>query len=468
MKPMIAFWVLAVSTLLERWAWSGYRASLVLDLVDLGWGDDAKAYSNYGTAALVYFFPLLVAPVLTSLSREKSAIRFGLLVSGIAYLILGITRDAGFMVAGFLALAFGRSLVLNILPSFIATINSAYGNRNDLDTWMTRLYMFSNAGSFLGPVVAGVIYYWRGDYRLAYLVSASASVISLALVHLFCAHWRAPLVEVKSVSVNATPTRGSYAVVTLLTVTAFSVIFWSGFEMRSGPLNEFAKTSVDRWVAGIDIPAAGFQAANPLFVVALAGLFDYLWRTLDSRRRAHPISPLSKQASGLLFLSVGFWTLYFVQPAVDAVDAPKVSWHVLVLVYLFHTIGELLMEPIGQSLVLRLAPRHWQTFFLSVWNASTGLASVLAAIYAQTWKDPSPAMWFGLGLLTLLAAVLLFVVSQFLTGKCQELLFERRPGGTETQGIAKELHDVTYPHPYGDGGAHQPAHCPGAGEKARE
>src|SRR4051812_11548986 len=48
MNPVKAFWVLAGATLLERWAWSGLRAVLVLCLVgSASWTVDAATDTNY-------------------------------------------------------------------------------------------------------------------------------------------------------------------------------------------------------------------------------------------------------------------------------------------------------------------------------------------------------------------------------------------------------------------------------------
>jgi POT family proton-dependent oligopeptide transporter len=371
--------------------------------------------------------PLFIAPALRSLRREKAAAQVGLVANTVAYLILALSSETAALVVGFVILGVGRALVLNVLPSLVATINATRGNRNDLDTWMTRLYMFSNAGSFIGPAIAGALVIWRVDYRLIFLISALASAGCLICVSVFCSRWHPGLVEGNDAAwpAGAPPGQGNYAIVTLLVVTAFSVIFWAGFETKSGPLNEFAEESVDRSVGDFVIPTGWFQSVSPFFVVLLAWLFDYMWRKLDSRRRENPVSPLAKQAAGLAILSGGFWVLYWAQPeSFDADDPVKMSWQLLVFVYLLHTIGELLLEPIGQSLVLKLAPRAWQTFFLSVWNASTAAASLVAGMYQLWWHGPGPAMWFGIGCVTLLAAVALFVLSPILTSKCRRLIFE--------------------------------------------
>ena len=50
----------------------------------------------------------------------------------------------------------------------------------------------------------------------------------------------------------------------------------------------------------------------------------------------------------------------------------------IVFTYMFHTIGELFLSPIGLSMVSAIAPVKLASLLMGVWLAGTGFANLLA------------------------------------------------------------------------------------------
>ncbi|MBD2798704.1 MFS transporter, partial [Xenorhabdus sp. 18] len=50
----------------------------------------------------------------------------------------------------------------------------------------------------------------------------------------------------------------------------------------------------------------------------------------------------------------------------------------IVFTYLFHTLGELFLSPVGLSMVSALAPVKLASLLMGVWLAGTGFANLLA------------------------------------------------------------------------------------------
>ncbi len=148
----------------------------------------------------------------------------------------------------------------------------------------------------------------------------------------------------------------------------FTAVFWSFFELAGSALNVFTDENVDKRVFGSEIPASVFQAVNALFIVLFAPLFSFMWGWLY-RRGIEPAAPF-KFSIGLLLLGVGFLILDAGRGvAVDGV-MPLIF---LIIMYLFHTLGELSLSPVGLSLVTKLAPARIVGFMMGFWFLSSAI-----------------------------------------------------------------------------------------------
>lgn len=102
-----------------------------------------------------------------------------------------------------------------------------------------------------------------------------------------------------------------------------------------------------------EIPAGWFQIFNSLFIICLAPAFSKLWEKKISWMDSGPI----KFALGLTLLGIGFAILAFGAMSIpDGAKTASVSIFWLIAAYLFHTLGELCISPVGLSYVSKLAP----------------------------------------------------------------------------------------------------------------
>lgn len=130
----------------------------------------------------------------------------------------------------------------------------------------------------------------------------------------------------------------------------FVIFFWAAFEQAGASLTFFAEEQTDRNLFGTEIPASFFQSINAILIVILAPLFVFIWTYLG-QRNWEPSSP-TKQAFGLLFLSLGYLVIAFGVKGLD--PSIKVSMMWLFSLYLLHTIGELCLSPIGLARAIGL------------------------------------------------------------------------------------------------------------------
>ncbi len=102
-----------------------------------------------------------------------------------------------------------------------------------------------------------------------------------------------------------------------------------------------------------EVPAGWFQIFNSLFIICLAPAFSKLWSKNFSWLRSGPI----KFALGLTLLGLGFAILALGASSIpQGAETAKISMFWLIAAYLFHTLGELCISPVGLSYVSKLAP----------------------------------------------------------------------------------------------------------------
>jgi proton-dependent oligopeptide transporter, POT family len=193
-------------------------------------------------------------------------------------------------------------------------------------------------------------------------------------------------------------------------VAFFVIFFWMGFEQAGGTMTLFADTQTDRHAFGFEVPASWFQSINPLGIVLLGPLFSSLWTWLDRSRFALP-DP-AKQGLGMVVLGLGFVVMVVAQRRAEALGPVGPHW--LAIVYLLHTIGELMLSPVGLSLVSHAAPARLLGLLMGVWLMAIGVANYLAgALEGLLAGSGIPLYVFLLGS-SLGAGVLLLLLTPWL------------------------------------------------------
>ncbi|HEX8288847.1 MAG TPA: oligopeptide:H+ symporter [Pyrinomonadaceae bacterium] len=166
-------------------------------------------------------------------------------------------------------------------------------------------------------------------------------------------------------------------VIAVLFVAA--AIFWSAFEQAPTSLNLFARDFTERNIGSFEVPATWFQSINSAFIIILAPVFAALWTYLG--RRGSDISSPAKFALGLLFAGVGFLIMIFAaNVVVGSNGALKVSAFWLTFSYLFQTIGELCVSPVGLSSMTKLSPRRYVGQMMGIWFLASAVGNLIGGL----------------------------------------------------------------------------------------
>ena len=198
--------------------------------------------------------------------------------------------------------------------------------------------------------------------------------------------------------------------IVILVLAFFNVAFWAGFEQAGGTMNLFAKENTDRIIFGWDMPATWFQNINPIAILIFAPLFSIMWLKLDAMK-FNPRTPI-KFAIGLFLGAAAFWLMTQASHAADGGNLVSPWW--LVVVYVVLTLGELMLSPIGLSMITKLAPKKLVSVVMGLWMASFAAGHYLAGMMESILQKYDFELYPFITMLMLGSGVCLVILSPFL------------------------------------------------------
>ena len=156
-----------------------------------------------------------------------------------------------------------------------------------------------------------------------------------------------------------------------------AAFFWSGFDQGGSSFNIFAKEYTNRIILGWEYPASWLQIVNPAFVVILSPLMAYVWVFLG-KKMLDPSLPF-KFGLGLILMGIGFLIIAMgANTAINNESLASAKW--LLLTYLFHTVGELVISPIGLAAISSLSPKRFIGQMMGIWFLASSLGAIIAGL----------------------------------------------------------------------------------------
>ena len=440
----------------ERFSYYGMRAILILFLTAAVVGENPGLGLEIGTATAIYglytfFVYVLTLPggwVADNIWGQRRAVFVGGVIIMLGHVALAVPVTVSFFL-GLVLIVTGTGLLKPNVSTMVGDLYPEGGARRDAG--FSIFYMGINIGALAGPTLVGLVgesYNFHWGFSLAavgmllglvqYRLGAGhlgetgllrtddppervaqksrrfyvATAVAAAVVGLFgflLAAGALPL------SIEALAATLGYVVVALAIgyflylhfagglsplekrrlwvifyLFVLAALFWSGFEQAGSSLNLFARDLTDRTIAGWEMPASWLQNVNPLFIIIFAPIFGWLWTWL-ARRNANPSIPV-KFALGLLGLAAGFFVIAW--GAANASETNPVSPVWLVVMYFFHTVGELCLSPVGLSSITKLAPRGRVGQMMGVWFIGAALGNLFAGLVAGRLETLAPSSLF--------------------------------------------------------------------------
>ena len=198
-----------------------------------------------------------------------------------------------------------------------------------------------------------------------------------------------------------------------------AVLFFMISEQAAGKMATFAKDYTDGHIPliGWVLTPETYQSINPATIVILAPFIGWLF----TRRAGRFPSTIMKFAISVLTIGTSAFILgYGFQTWTGG--AKLSPWWFLAVVFIIQTVAELFLSPVGLSTTSALAPKNFASQTMSLWLLTTATGQGLAGfIISRTENVANSTYYYGLGVVTVAVAIILFVVAPWTERKMADV-----------------------------------------------
>jgi POT family proton-dependent oligopeptide transporter len=272
-----------------------------------------------------------------------------------------------------------------------------------------------NLGGFLAPLVCGTLgelYGWHWGFAAAGVGMGIGLAVYLSSLKLLPPE---PARTSETKSIGGT-TIDSAKVRTLFLLVAMVVLFRIGYEQSGNVIalwvRDFTDRSVPLFGTGAAIPATWFQSINPLLIILLTPVLIRFWR---SRAVAETVPNLLRRMSFGCVLAGLAMMLMVAAAAFSGPGGAPVNYWWTVGYFVLLTLGELLVIPVGLTLVETLSPAAFAATAMGGWYIAKFLGSLLAGFMGAYWLKIPPSDFFALGMISpLIASACLYIMARMI------------------------------------------------------
>ncbi|SFD33029.1 peptide MFS transporter [Spirosoma endophyticum] len=473
----VGLFVLFFTEMWERFSYYGMRAILLLFLIDnvrggmgLNEADGAAIYGIY--TASVYLLSLPGGWIADNLLGQRKSIWYGGLVIMLGHIILAFPSGPGLFYSGLCVVALGTGLLKPNISTIVGELYPEGGARKDAA--FSIFYMGINTGSLLGISVVGYLgqkvgwHYGFGAAAVAmglglityrtlgqrylgdrgqYVAQAQATEkqtssgnrsLLVFLVFIVALMAILQLTGVLDLTTAQGLARAMGTIISLIAVSYFtyilvaggldstekkrvvvlfiffvaSALYWAGNEQQGSSLQIFADRYTDLVFFGWQIPSSWFQNLNPAFILIFSPVMASLWIFLANRKISFPVP--AKFAVSLLLLGVAYVVMVFA--AHVALTGVRTSPLFLTFTYLFFTVAELFLSPVGLSAFSKLSPKRYSSQLMGLWFVGSSLGNLIAGLFAGGFDEKNvqqmPSMFQSVAVFALVAGFVLLLFTK--------------------------------------------------------
>ncbi len=409
---------LTVLFLTQMWAefsYFGLQALLVYYMTERLGFSQAKSSLIYGTYGAAAFFSPFFGGIIADrwLGRTRSVTLGGLLMMG-GHFAMAVPS---LLIPALALVAAGNGL---FLPPLAVQVGSLYATDDPRRAHaFSAYYMGINLGGLLAPLICGTLGEYAG-WHWGFAAAGFGMLVGLAIYRGF-----ARLLPPEPLAAPQAQRDAAYALTpqdranlrSLAAIIAVVVLFRIGYEQSGNVIALWVAHQTDRTVSTFTIPATWFQAINPLLIIALTPVLIAWWGRQERRRGTANL--LSRMSAGCLVAGAAMLVMVAAAWRFTQTGQPvSALWVVAYFVLL--TIGELMVIPVGLSLVSALAPARLAAMAMGAWYIAEFLGSLLAGIMGAYWGQIPATAFFGLGAGAVLLAAVVLV---WMGGRKQTVLF---------------------------------------------
>jgi POT family proton-dependent oligopeptide transporter len=383
----------------ERFAAASLGSLFVLYMIERRGASPAQALRLIGLFnALCYLSPLVGGALSDRFFGARRTMLLGTFAMTAAYAALSFGLSPSLILI-LLMLMGGHGLFKPSINSLLGTLYRAGDVRREAaHTWF---YFAANLGSMLAPLVAGVVhvrYGWNAVFAVAACSMAlciPAMLASLRVTsHVNPGPERAHPARVSKQRIETVGKTGVAAVVATVVVSG------AAFAQCDGVLLLWARDDVQRVWFGREIPVPWLAALPALLVLALSPVLAFVHG--QAIRCGQAVPAPRKILAGLRCIGLAFVLLAVASRWQQPGQLISPVW--MVAAYVLLTIGELLVLPITQALLVELAPASRVGLASGLWFAALASGHGLAGLLGASWTI-LPHVYFFMGFAILVSAV---------------------------------------------------------------
>jgi len=410
---------LAVLFFIEMWERFGFYIMMAIYVLymehDFGWSDSKKGDFYGWFLGAVYFLPLLGGWLGDRVFGQIRTIGFGSILMMLGYISLAVSsfHRLHFFYLGLILIAVGTGI---FKVNMSVLVGNLYHDKPLLkDAGFNIYYMGVNVGATLGPVAATLISSIFNSYRLSFWAAAIGMGISFLIQRwgrktLFVAdtfHSPQLILHQSKTDQKTSPSDSEdrQRIITLILLFAIIIFFWIAYYQNGFALTLFAKRSTI--VSSILRPET-YQFFNAFFILVLTPLLLSFLNILRNKN-LEPSTP-TKIFYGLTIMGFAMLITMLASLQGGNLDQNIMSPGWLIFTYLVITLAEILISPMGQSFVSKVAPRRIQGIMMGLWFGATSVGSFSSGIFGKFYSDfPHHLFYLILAGLLFFAALLILI-----------------------------------------------------------
>jgi len=369
----------------------------------------------------VYFLPILGAIISDGLLGKYRTIIFLSIVYCLGHLALAVNDTRLGLFIGLLLIAIGAG---GIKPCVSAHVGDQFGagNQHLLSRAFGWFYLSINLGSSVSTYFCPLLLNSKG-FGPRYAFGLPGLLMLIATIVFWLG--RKKFVHIPRGGIGFVrelfSREGLGAIGRLLTVYLFVAVFWSLWDQSSGGEWTLQARNLNLHFLGLKLLPEQVQIANPLLILALIPIFNYLiYPAID---RVFPLTPLRKIGLGLFLISASFVVIWWIQARIDGGAKPSVAWQLLA--YLLLTSSEVMVSITGLEFSYTQAPKKMKSIVMATWlftialgNQFTAILNFLIPTLSNLGIDLKHAAYFRFFTLLMFVTAILFVFfARFYRGK---------------------------------------------------
>ena len=404
--------VIFMTEIWERFGFYTLSAIYVLYMEkEFHWDDSVKG-TVYGVFLLLaYLFPVVGGWLGDRVIGPKVTVRIGSIMMAIGYALLAASAAdrVWFFLIGLLLVAVGTGL---FKVNMAVSVGSLYEQREELkDSAFNIYYMGVNIGAALAPIAATIVSNVFHSYNVSFGLAGCGMVLALIIFETGkkLLPDRMPAKVGTSESSAGTPhsdaAEDRQRIATLFTLFAIVIFFWLAFYQNGFALTLFG----DRSTVVLDyLRPETYQFFNPFFIIVLTPVMLFLFGRMRKRGK-EPSNP-TKIFMGMSVAGFSMLIMVAASLAGGDSDQPIMSPMWLIGSYFVITVSEILVSPMGQSFVTKVAPRRWHGLMMGFWFLGTSLGSFGSGLLGKFYSSLSHHDYYTILSAMLFCAAVLVVV----------------------------------------------------------